>query len=120
MPGEDLGPDENAGAVNLLAGSAGGPGGGRLLLQANPEDRDGFGSAIAGGTVPLDFDGNGRSDLAVGAPTETVGTGAGGAGAVSLYPASGGRVLAPGPVLTQGGGLAGTPEVADLAGAALA
>jgi FG-GAP repeat len=120
VPGEDVGPGEDAGAVNLLAGSGSGPGGGRLVLQANPEDRDGFGSAIAGGSFPLDFDGDGRSDLAVGAPTETVGTGVGGAGAVSLYPTSGGGVPAPGPVLTQGGGLAGTPEVADLAGAALA
>jgi hypothetical protein len=119
VPGEDLGHAEDAGAVNLLTGSVSGPGGGRLVLQANPEDRDGFGSAIAGGSFPLDVDGDGRSDLAVGAPTETVG-GTGGAGAVSVYPASDSGVLAPGPVLTQGGGLAGTPEVADLAGAALA
>jgi FG-GAP repeat len=59
------------------------------------------------------LDGDGRSDLAVG-------TGTGGAGAVSLYLAAAGGAPAPGPVLIQGGGLAGTPEVADLAGAALA
>ncbi|HEX5880970.1 MAG TPA: hypothetical protein VF468_22030, partial [Actinomycetota bacterium] len=73
-----------AGAVNLLAGSAGGPGGGRLLLQANPEDRDGFGSAIAGGTVPLDFDDTAGDDVAAGAPGETVG-GRAFAGAVSVF-----------------------------------
>jgi hypothetical protein len=120
VPGEDLGPDVDAGAVNLLAGSAAGPSGGSLVLQGNPEDLDGFGSAIAGGFFLHDFDNNGFFDLAVGAPTETVGVGAGGAGAVSVYYASGGGVLTPGPVFTQGaGGLGGTPEVADLLGEAL-
>jgi FG-GAP repeat len=120
VPEEDLGPDEDAGAVNLLAASAAGPRGGSLVLQGNPEDRDRFGSAIAGGLLPHDFDGDGLVDLAVGAPTETVGVGAAGAGAVSLYYGSGGGAPAPGPAFTQGaGGLGGTPEVADLLGEAL-
>ena len=75
VPGEDLGPDENAGAVNLLAGSTTGPSGGSLVTQANPEDNDSFGAAIAGGFFLHDFDLNGFHDLAVGAPGETVGAG---------------------------------------------
>jgi FG-GAP repeat len=120
VPGEDLGADLDAGAVNLLRGSAAGPSAGSLVLQANPEDLDTFGAAIAGGFLLHDFDGNGLSDLAVGAPTETVGAGAAGAGAVTVYYASGGGVLTPGPAFTQGPGrLGGTPEMADLLGTAL-
>jgi FG-GAP repeat len=121
VPNEDIGPDTDAGAVNLLAGSTTGPGGGTLVLQGNPEDSDRFGAAIAGGFFLHDFDNNGFHDLAVGAPEETVGAGAAGAGAVSVYYASGGGggTVAPGPVFTQGGGLGGTPEVGDLLGAAL-
>jgi len=76
-PGEDVGAAANAGALNVLYGSAGG-------LEASPdvffqgsggvggslEDGDEFGSAVAKG----DFDGDGIFDLAVGAPGETVGT----------------------------------------------
>lgn len=121
VPGEDLGPDENAGAVNLLAGSAGGPGGGTLVTQANPEDFDNFGSAIAGGFFLHDFDLNGFFDLAVGAPGETVGAAAA-AGAVSVFNAfgGGGGTVVPGPVFTQGsGGLGGTAETGDTLGVAL-
>jgi hypothetical protein len=117
-PGEDVGPDQDAGAVNLLAGSAAGPGGGSLLLQSNPEDLDRFGAAFAGGFFLHDFDNNGFFDLAVGAPDETVGT-ARFAGAVSVFEAAGG-VLSPGPVLIQGsGGLGGTAEAVDGFGTAL-
>jgi hypothetical protein len=121
VPGEDLGPDENAGVVNLLAGSAGGPGGGTLVTQANPEDFDNFGSAIAGGFFLHDFDLNGFFDLAVGAPGETVGAAAA-AGAVSVFNAfgGGGGTVVPGPVFTQGsGGLGGTAETGDTLGVAL-
>ncbi|HEX8805043.1 MAG TPA: hypothetical protein VF743_12645, partial [Acidimicrobiales bacterium] len=83
-PGEDLGPDVEAGAVNLLAGSAAGPSGGTMVTQANPEDGDQFGAAIAGGFFLHDFDSNGFFDLAVGAPGETVGAAAF-AGAVSVF-----------------------------------
>jgi FG-GAP repeat len=121
VPNEDLGPDEDAGAVNLLAGSATGPSGGSLVVQGNPEDGDQFGAAIAGGFFLHDFDLNGFFDLAVGAPTETVGT-TGAAGAVSVYNASGGAggVVSPGPVFTQGGGgLGGAVEGGDVLGTAL-
>ena len=67
-PGEDVGPDVDAGVVNLLAGSVTGPSGGSLVQQANPEDFDSFGQAIAGGFFLHDFDNNGFFDLAVGAP----------------------------------------------------
>jgi hypothetical protein len=120
-PGEDLGPDAEAGAVNLLAGSAAGPSGGTLVTQANPEDGDQFGAAIAGGFFLHDFDTNGFFDLAVGAPGETVGAAAF-AGAVSVFTASGGPggTVSPGPVFTQGaGGLGGAAETNDFFGAAL-
>jgi hypothetical protein len=120
-PGEDVGPDQDAGAVNLLAGSATGPSGGSLVLQTNPEDLDRFGAAFAGGFFLHDFDNNGFFDLAVGAPGETVGTRLL-AGAVSVFEASGGPggVVAPGPVFTQGGGgLGGTAESLDEFGFAL-
>jgi FG-GAP repeat len=122
VPGEDLGPDQNAGAVNLLAGSTGGPSGGSLVTQSNPEDFDNFGAAIAGGFFLHDFDLNGFFDLAVGAPGETVGAGAVAAGAVSVFNAfgGGGGTVVPGPAFTQGsGGLGGTAETGDSLGAAL-
>jgi len=120
-PGEDLGADVDAGAVNLLAGSAAGPSGGSLVTQGNPEDGDQFGAAIAGGFFLHDFDNNGFFDLAVGAPGETVGAAAF-AGAVSVFTASGGPggTVAPGPVFTQGpGSLGGTAETNDTLGSAL-
>ena len=122
VPGEDVGPDQDAGAVNLLAGSTAGPSGGSLVLQGNPEDGDRFGAAIAGGFFLHDFDLNGFFDLAVGAPVETVGSRAAAAGAVSVFPAfgGGGGVVTPGPAFTQGsGGLGGTAETGDSFGAAL-
>jgi hypothetical protein len=120
-PGEDLGPDQNAGAVNLLAGAAAGPSGGTLVTQGNPEDLDRFGAAFAGGFFLHDFDNNGFFDLAVGAPDETVGS-LPFAGAVSVFEASGGAggIVAPGPVFTQGGGgLGGAAEAFDGFGFAL-
>jgi FG-GAP repeat len=117
--GEDLGADVDAGAVNLLAGSPTGPSGGRLVLQRNPEDGDAFGDAIAGGSFLHDFDGNGRFDLAVGAPGETVGTRRS-AGAVGVFSASGGGILTSGEAFTQGGGgLGGVAEAFDFFGSAL-
>jgi hypothetical protein len=121
VPSEDVGPDADAGAVNLLAGSATGPSGGSLVLQGNPEGSDRFGEAIAGGFFLHDFDNNGFHDLAVGAPGETVGA-VGGAGAVSVFYASGGPggTVAPGPAFTQGpGDLGGVVEGGETLGSAL-
>jgi hypothetical protein len=121
VPTEDVGPDADAGAVSLLAGSTTGPSGGTLVLQGNPEDGDLFGSAIAGGFFLHDFDNNGFHDLAVGAPGETVGA-VGGAGAVSVFYASGGPggTVDPGPAFTQGpGGLGGVVEGGETLGFAL-
>ena len=118
-PYEDVGPDVDTGVVNLLAGSATGPSGGRLLLQGNPEDFDYFGWALAGGFFLHDFDNNGFFDLAVGAPLEDVGTRPD-AGAVTVFNAFGGGVLTPDPPYTQGsGGLGGSAESFDLFGIAL-
>jgi hypothetical protein len=120
VPFEDVGPDVDTGVVNLLAGSVTGPSGGSLLQQGNPEDFDEFGWAFAGGFFLHDFDLNGFSDLAVGAPFETVGT-LEAAGAVTVFEGfgGGGGTVSPGPVFTQGGGLGGAAEAADVFGFAL-
>jgi hypothetical protein len=115
-PGEDVGGAVDAGALNVLYGSASG-------LEPSPdvffqgsggvggslEDGDRFGSAVAKG----DFDGDGIFDLAVGAPGETVGS-AGAAGAVNVLMGSSGG-LTGGPLFTQG-----NAEAGDQFGAALA
>jgi hypothetical protein len=121
VPDESVGPDVASGAVNLLAGSATGPGGGTLVLQANPEDFDFFGQALAGGFFLHDFDNNGFFDLAVGAPLESAGSQQA-VGAVSVFYAFGGAggTVTPGPVFLQGsGGLGGTAEALDFFGTAL-
>ncbi len=78
VPGEDIDVEEDAGAVQILYGSAGG------LSSADdqfwyqdspdvedaPEQDDNFGGALAVG----DFDGDGYADLAVGVPNEDVGS----------------------------------------------
>ncbi|HET6749579.1 MAG TPA: hypothetical protein VFL71_09980 [Actinomycetes bacterium] len=121
VPDETVGPDVASGAVNLLAGSAAGPGGGTLVLQANPEDFDFFGQSLAGGFFLHDFDNNGFFDLAVGAPLESSGSREA-VGAVSVFYASGGPggTVTPGPAFLQGsGGLGGTAEAFDFFGTAL-
>ncbi len=106
-----------AGAVNILAGSAGGLSGGPLFTQDNPEPVDQFGAVLAAG----DYNGDGFFDLAVGAPAEDVGT-TGDAGAVTvLFGGPGGLTTAGHQTLFQGGGgVSGTAEGDDLFGAALA
>jgi hypothetical protein len=119
VPYEDVGPDADTGVVNLLAGSATGPRGGRLLQQGNPEDFDYFGWALAGGFFLHDYDNNGFFDLAVGAPLEDVGT-ALDAGAVTVFSASGGGVVTrQAPIIQGSGGLGGVAETGDLFGLAL-
>jgi hypothetical protein len=95
VPGEDVGSVENAGAVNVIYGSASGgltADGNQLWHQDSTgiadaaEPGDIFGSSLAAG----DFDGDGRDDLAIGVPAEDVGSVAN-AGAVNvLYGAEAG------------------------------
>jgi hypothetical protein len=117
-PGEDLGGDADAGVVDVIYGSESGlPDGGRQqLTQANPEDGDGFGAAVATG----DFNGDIFTDLAVGVPGENVGA-VTDAGAVELFYGGGGGLPGVGDQLLRQGaaGLAGTAEVGDQFGAAL-
>ncbi|MFJ9852324.1 FG-GAP and VCBS repeat-containing protein [Streptomyces sp. NPDC101150] len=79
--------DGGAGRITVLYGAAGGLGGTRAVIgQESPgvpghdEDGDGFGQALAA----ADFDGDGFGDLAVGIPSETVGTAPWAAGSVTV------------------------------------
>jgi len=90
----------------------------RVLLQTNPEVGDQFGAALAASFFASDI----FNDLAVGAPTETVGGNAD-AGAVSVF--SGPPLTAscqgrPARPWSKVPGLVGTAEAGDLFGAALA
>jgi len=130
--GEDVGSLSDAGAVNIVLGSAvgltrsgnflidqdGGLGFGDIRGAA--EQGDGFGSSMAIG----DFDGDGFDDLAIGVPGEDVGS-IGDAGAVSVIQGSSGGLTTSGNFLIdQDGGLAfgdirGEAEQGDYFGIAL-
>ncbi len=77
-PGEDFGSVDNAGAVHVIFGSAGGltSTGNQLWTQDSidildtAETDDGFGTALAGG----DFNADGFADLAIGIPGEDIGS----------------------------------------------
>jgi hypothetical protein len=124
VPFEDIGGVADAGAVNVLYGSAGGlTGNGSQLfrqgaggLAGAPEVRDQFGLALAAG----DFNNNGPADLAIGALFEDIG-GVPSAGAVNvLYGSAGGLTGTGSQLFWQGApGVAGVPEVDDLFGSAL-
>src|SRR5918993_626841 len=114
--GEDVGAAGDAGAVNVLYGSAGGlQPTADVFVQGSGgvggarEDNDRFGAAVARG----DFNGDSILDLAVGAPGEVVGS-AVNAGAVNVLHGSGGG-LTGGPGLIQP-----NAEAGDLFGSALA
>jgi hypothetical protein len=118
-PGEAVGgaAGGGAGAVSVLPGSAAGltATGGRLFTQVGGmvEGGDQFGEALASG----DFNRDGFADLAVGAPSEKVGSTVG-AGAISILPGSaGGLTVSSGRLFTQIGSL---PERFDIFGFALA
>ena len=111
VPAEDVAGQADAGAVQVLYGSADGlTGTGPLLTQASPEAGDRFGTTVAKG----DFNRDTVTDLAVGAPGETL-AGAAGAGAVNVFYGSATGLETTSQVLTQA-----SPEVGDRFGAALA
>ncbi|MFC3346217.1 FG-GAP-like repeat-containing protein [Streptomyces echinoruber] len=107
VPGEDLGRVADAGAVVVLHGSAHGPvgAGAHTVTQNTPnvpgsaEKGDVFGTA----TRLADTDGDGRADLAVGAPGEN-----GGAGSVWTFRSGAGTVVAPNATTVFGNGTLGT------------
>jgi hypothetical protein len=123
-PFEDVGSVLDAGAINVLYGSAA-----RLTATGNQqffqgsggvigvaEDGDTFGFALATG----DFNNNGFADLAIGAISEDIGA-ITDAGAVNVLYGSAARLTAAGDQqFFQGsGGLVGTAEEGDFVGAAL-
>ena len=125
VPGEDIGTIADAGAVNVVYGSAGGlsASGGQFFSQDSAgvlgaaETEDGFGSALGVG----DFDNDGFADLAIGVPSEGSRV-ASQAGAVNvLYGSAGGLTASGNQQFLQGvGGVLGTAEVGDEFGFVLA
>jgi hypothetical protein len=125
VPGEDLGAVDDAGAVDLLYGAAGGlsGSGSQVFTQGSfgvvdvVEAGDQFGRAVAVG----DFDDDGIDDLTVGVPAEDVGAVVD-AGAVNVLKGAAGGLSGPGSQLfTQDSPeLPDTAEAGDLFGAALA
>ncbi|HYV19528.1 MAG TPA: alkaline phosphatase D family protein [Verrucomicrobiae bacterium] len=116
-PGRTIGGHADAGAVLIFPGSATGLGTGSVLTDAAfsqaLQDGDRFGAALATG----DFNGDGRTDLAVGIPGKKIGT-ADNAGVVGvLYGSAAG--LVPGPRLAQEADLQ-TSEADDGFGSAIA
>jgi hypothetical protein len=124
-PFETVGSVVEAGAVNVLYGSAGGltGAGSQIFTQdtagvgSRAEVFDSFGRALAAG----DFDNDSFADLAVGAPNETVGA-IDFAGAVNvLYGSAGGLTGAGSQIFTQdSAGVGSSAEAFDSFGLALA
>jgi hypothetical protein len=135
VPNEDIDTLRDTGAVNVIYGSSGGLSStvkpSQVWTQNSPEIEGGaeltdrFGSSLASG----DFNGDGFSDLAIGVPTESVGT-IEAAGAVNVM--YGSSVGLSGVVLSQGdgrddqiwtqdsGNVWNDPEFLDLFGSSLA
>jgi hypothetical protein len=124
VPLEDITGHENAGAVNVLYGSAGGlTGAGGQMFWQGPggvtgtlESFDWFGDALSAG----DFNNNGPADLAVGVPHEAIGA-VPLAGAVNVLPGTAAGLTGVGSRgFWQGsGGAPGTLEADDQFGSAL-
>ena len=99
VPNEDLGSLFDAGAVNVLYGTS------NRLSGSNDQDWhqdksgvngvaepfDNFGASVASG----DFDGDGRDDLAIGVPSEDLGS-IGNAGSVNVLHGTSNRLTATG------------------------
>jgi hypothetical protein len=123
VPGEDLATSTDAGAVTVLYGSASGlsASGSQFLSQDTPgvlgaaEPRDDFGAALGVG----DFNNDSVADLAIGAPSEGVGSAAQ-AGAVNVvYGAAGGLTATGNQQWRQDSGIGGMAELGDRFGFAL-
>jgi hypothetical protein len=88
-PGEEVGSDNSAGTVTVLYGSAAGLTADDAQLwhqdvsgiSDGAEPGDGFGSSLAAG----DFNNDGAADLAIGVPSETLGTNVEAGGVAVLY-----------------------------------
>lgn len=123
--GEDIGVAADAGALHVLAGTAGGvrARGSQLWTEDRDEVPDAVEAADAFGATSAagDFDGDGYGDLAIGAPGESlVGNAAGGQVTV-LYGSPFGLDAREADLLSQGvGEITSTPEPGDLFGGALA
>ncbi len=125
VPLEDIGSVKDAGAVHVIYGTSSGlsGAGNQLWHQDVPnvngvaEAYDNFGAALASG----DFDNDGYSDLAIGAPGESVSS-MPGAGVVQvLYGGPNGVTTAGQQVIAQGvNGMRGTAETGDRFGQTLA
>jgi hypothetical protein len=108
VPFEFLGTIQDAGAVNVLYGSADGlTGTGSQLFtldspgvpgSADPQDNFGFGLASA------DFDHDGFADLAIGVPGEDIGMALSAGAVVALYGSASGLTTTGAQLLTQAGG----------------
>ena len=123
VPLEDLGSAEDAGAVHVLYGSPSGlTGTGDQLLTQTwlatgnlSESNDWFGYALAA----ADCNGDGRDDLAMGAPFETMTVAS--QGAVLVAYGTGGGFVAGGQNWTQdSGGVPDAAEMGDMFGQSLA
>lgn len=119
VPGEDVGPSTNAGAVSIIFGAPNGRYGSAGGLRMTQEDvaqrserNDRFGAALS----MADVTGDGVVDLIVGAPGEDAGAGQ----VMVLHGSATGLKVASPTVLTQGArGAAGTAEAGDGFGSSL-
>jgi hypothetical protein len=126
VPGENIGTTRpGAGAVNAIYGSGGGlTSTGNQFWNQNStnildaaESGDSFGSAVAA----ADLNGDGKADLSVGVPGESVGTTTGAGAVNAIYGSAGGLSDTGNQVWTQNSaGVLDSAEAGDSFGAALA